>query len=138
MQQKCIWLSVSLCRNIEDAGFRCFFAHEIKTLLDRSKPVCTHDDVVKLKDFLNKTTVIESCSRERMTTKWGFYKFTNLTVFLGSLKDVPMGCKNAVLPEPLLKYHTINCLPYEKNTRQQYIDNLCLSRALALHLHGTQ
>ena len=91
-----------------------------------------------LKDFLNQTDVIESCSRERTNTKWRFYKLTNLTVFAALLKDVPMGCKNAVLPEPLLKNHTINCLTYEEKTRQPYSDNLCLFRALALHLHGTQ
>ena len=48
-----------------------------------------------------------------------------------------MGCKNAVLPEPLLRNGTINCLTYEENTRQLYNDNLCRFRALALHLHGT-
>ena len=73
-----------------------------------------------------------------MNTKWWFYKLTNLTVFAALLKDVPMGCKDAVLPEPLLKNHTINCLTYEENARQPYNDNLCLIRALALHLHGTQ
>ena len=105
-------------------------------LLDRSKLVCTHDDVGKLKDFPNKIDVIESCSRERMNTKWRFYKLTNLTVFATLLKDVPLGCKNALLPEPLLKNCTINCLTYEENTRQPYNDNLCLFRAL--HLHGNQ
>ena len=80
---------------------------------------------------------MESCKRERMNTKWRFYKLTNLTVFAASLKDVPIGCKNTVLPEPLLKNHTINCLTYEENTRQPYYDNLCLFRALALHLNGT-
>ena len=49
-----------------------------------------------------------------------------------------MGCKNAVLSEPLLKNHTINCLPYEEKTRQPYNDNLCLFRARALHLHRSQ
>ena len=63
---------------------------------------------------------------------------TNLTVFAALLKDVPMGYKNAVLPEPLLKNHTINCLTYEENTRQAYNDNLFLFRAPALHLYGTQ
>ena len=127
-----------LLKNIEDGGFRYFYAHENNTLLDRSKLVCTHDDFAKLMDFLNQTDVIESCSRERMNTKRRFYKLTNLTVIAALLKDVPMGCKNAVLPEPLLKNHTINCLTYEENTRQPYNDNLCLFRALALHLHGTQ
>ena len=127
-----------ILKNIEDGGFRYFYAHENNTMLDRSKLVCTHDDLAKLKDFLNKTDVIESCGRERNNTKWRFYKLTNLTVFAALLKDVPMGCKNAVLPEPLLKNSTINCLTFEESTRQPYNDNLCLFRALALHLHGAQ
>ena len=49
-----------------------------------------------------------------------------------------MGCKNAVLPKPLLRNGTINCLTFEESTRQPYNDNLYLFRALALHLHATQ
>ena len=125
-------------KNIEDGGFRFFYEHENNTLLDRSKLVCSHDDLAKLKEFINKTDVIESCSRERTNTKWRFYKLTNLTVFAALLKDVPMGCKNAVLPEPLLRNGTINCLTYEESTRQPYNDNLCLFHALDLPLHGIQ
>ena len=47
-----------------------------------------------------------------------------------------MGGKDAVLPESLLKNHIVNCLTFEKNTRKPYNDNLCLFKALALHLHG--
>ena len=61
-----------------------------------------------------------------------------MTVFAALLKDVPMGWKNAVLPKPLLKNCTINCLTFEENTRQPYNDNLCFVRALALHLHRNQ
>ena len=67
-----------------------------------------------------------------------FYKLTNLTVFAALLKDIPMGCRDAVLPDPLLKNHTVICLTFEQNTRQPYNDNLCLFRALALHLHGNE
>ena len=81
-----------ILKNIEDGGFRYFYARENNTLLDRSKLVCSHDDLTKLKNFLNQTDVIESCSRERTNTKWRFYKLTNLTVFAALLKDVPMGC----------------------------------------------
>ena len=125
-------------KNLEDGGFRHIYAHENNTLLDRSKLVCTRDDLAKLKDFLNKTDVIESCSRERMSKKWRFHKLTNLTVFAALLKDVLMGCKDTVLPEHLPKNHTINCLTFEEKTRQPYNDNLCLFRALGLHLQGTQ
>ena len=73
-----------------------------------------------------------------MNTKWRFYKLTNLTVFAALLKDVPLVCKDAVLPKSLLKNCTINCLTYEENTREPYNDNLSLFRALVLHLHGNQ
>ena len=73
-----------------------------------------------------------------MNTKWKFYKLTSLTVFAVLLKDIPMGCRDAVLPDPLLKNHTVNCLTFEQNTPQPYNDNLCLFRALALHLHGNE
>ena len=92
----------------------------------------------KVERFLNKTGVIEACSRERMNTKWKFYKLTNLTVFAALLKYVPMGCKDAVLPEPLLKNETINCLTFEENTKQSYNNNLCLFSAPALHKRGIQ
>ena len=107
-----------LLKNTEDGGFRYFSAHANNTLLDRSKLVCTHDDLAKLKDFLNKTDVIESCTRKRMNTKWRFYKLTNLTFFAALPQDVPIGYKDAVLPEPLLEKCTMNCLTFEKNTRQ--------------------
>ena len=37
----------NILKNIEDGGFRYFYAHESNTLLDRSKLVCTHEDLAK-------------------------------------------------------------------------------------------
>ena len=125
-------------KTVEDLRFRYFYAQGNNTLLARSIFVCTHDDLANLKDFLNKTDAIESCSRKRMNTKWKFYKLTILTIFNALLKNVPMGSKNEVLSEPLRKNHRINCLTYDENTRQSYNDNLCLFRIPALHMHGNQ
>ena len=122
-------------KNIEDGKFRYFYAHENNTLLEQSKLVSNKDDMAKLKKILKKTDVIESCTKERSNTKWRFFKLTNLTIFDALLRDIPMGCKDAVLPESLLKNHTVNCLTYEQNTKKPYKDNFCLFRALALHLH---
>ena len=55
-----------ILKNIEDGGFRYFYAHENNTLLDRSKLVCTDDGFAKLIDFLKTIDVVESCSRERI------------------------------------------------------------------------
>ena len=67
-----------------------------------------------------------------------FFKLTYLTIFAALLRDKAMGCKDAVLPESLLTNRSINCLTYEQNTKKPYKDNLCLFRALALHLHGNE
>ena len=47
-----------------------------------------------------------------------------------------MGCKDTVLSESPSGNHNVNCVFFERNTRQPYNDNLCLFRALALHLYG--
>ena len=82
--------------------------------------------------------IVDICCREGSNTNWKFYGLTNSTIFASLLKDVPMGCKDTVLPEPILKNHNVNCLTFARNTRQPYNDNLCLFRALALHLHGNE
>ena len=106
-----------ILENIEDGKFTYFYAHENNTLLEQSKLVSNKDDMTKLKEILKKTDVSESCTKERSNTKWRFFKLTNLTIFVALLRDIPMGCKDAVLAESLLKNHTINCLTFEKNKK---------------------
>ena len=127
-----------ILKNIEDGKFRYFYAHENNTMMEQSTLVSEKDDTAKLKEILNKTDVIESCTKEKSNTKWRFFKITNPTKFAAILKDIPMGCKDAVLPESLLKNHTVNCLTFEKNTRKHYNDNLCFFRAVPLHLFGNE
>ena len=106
--------------------------------MERWKLVCTPDDIANLKSKLQKIDILDLCMQERANIKWRFYKLTNLTVSAALLKDVPMGCKNTVLPEQLLKKQNVNCLTYEQNNKRPYEDNLCLFRALALQLHGNE
>ena len=125
-----------ILKNIEDGKFRYFYAHENNTLLEQSKLVSNTSDMAKLKEILKETDVTESCTKERSNTKWRFFKVTNLTIFAPLLSDIPMGGKDANLPESLLKNHTVICLTYEQNTKKPYNDNLCFFKALALPLHG--
>ena len=100
--------------------------------------MCTPDNITNLEVKLQKMDIVDLCTQERANTKWKFCKLTSLTVFAALLKDVLMGCKDSVLPEPLLKNQNMNCLTYEQNTKKPYKDNLCLFRALPLHLHGSE
>ena len=125
-------------KKIEDGMCRYFYAHENNTIMERAKLVCTQADMTNLIDRMQKLDFVDVCTRERTNTKWNFCKLTNITIFASLLKDVPMGSKDTVLPEPLLRNRKVNCLTFEKNSLQPYNDNLCLFRALALHLHGNE
>ena len=105
-------------KNVEDGSSRSFYAHENNTVMERSKLVCTPEDITDLKEKLQKVDIVDLCTQERANTKWEFYKLTNLTVFAALLKDVPMGCKISVLPKPLLKHHNVNCLTFEKKHKK--------------------
>ena len=92
-----------ILKRIEDGKLRHFYAHENNTLLEQSKLVSNKDYMTKLKKILKKTDVIESCTKERSLTKCRFFKLTNLTIFAALLRDIPMGCKDVVLPESSFK-----------------------------------
>ena len=66
--------------------------------MERSKLAFTPEDSTNLKEKLQKMDIVDLCTRERANNKWKSYKLTNLTVFAALLKDVPMGCKDSVLP----------------------------------------
>ena len=106
-----------ILKNIEEGKFGYFYAHENNTLIEQSKLVSNKYDMAKLKEILMKTDVIESCTKERPNTNWRFFILTNLTIFAAILRDIPMGCRDAVLPESPLKNVTVKCFAKEQNTK---------------------
>ena len=97
---------------IEDGMCRYFYAHENNTIMETSKLVCTQADMNNLEDRKQKRDIVDICTQQRANTKWKFYKLTNLTIFASLLKDVPMGCKDTLLPEPLLRNGNVKCLTF--------------------------
>ena len=79
--------------------------------------------------------IVEQCTQERQNTKWRLKLITNVTILTALLKNIPMGCPDSVLPEPLLKNHSVNCLLSNKD-KEVYKDNLCLFRAMAMYMNG--
>ena len=116
--------------NVEDESCRYYFEHEKTKVLERSKLVATTEDLSKIKNLLSNTDFIESCTRQRADRKWRFYKLTKLKA---KLKEFNVGCKDTVVPDPILKNHSVKSLIYEEDTRKPYNDNICFLRGLALH-----
>ena len=52
-------------KKTEDGMCRYFYAHENNTIMEKSKLVCTPDDIVSLKEKTQKMDIIDLCTRER-------------------------------------------------------------------------
>ena len=124
--------------NVEDISYRYYYAHEKTTQLEQSKHMATTEDLTKRKNLLSNIDVIESSTREHTNTKWNFYKLINVTFFAALLNEFPMKCRDAILPDALIKNQSVKCLTLAKSTRKMYNDVFCLFRAPALHLHGNE
>ena len=124
-----------ILRNVDTDEYRYFYAHENNTFFEKSHLLCLKGDLVSLQDRVERMDLVETCTQERENTKWRFALTTNLTIFCALLKNIPMGCIDA-LPEQLLRRSDVNCL-VSNGYGETYKDYLCLYRAIAVHLYGS-
>ena len=68
--------------NVEDGFCRYYYAHE-NTLTERSKLVATKEDLVKIKNLLRNTDVIEACTKKNEQLQSG--NSTNSQMWLSFL-----------------------------------------------------
>ena len=125
-----------LLQNIETNDYRYYYPHENNLLLDRAFLLSNKNDLLNLQNEIEKLDLVETCTQERQNSKWRFTVITNVTVFATLLPNIPMGCTDLPLPEPLLRNPEINCL-LSNGHDEPYNDNLCLFRANAIHLFGS-
>ena len=118
-------------RKVETGDNRYTYAHENTNLFEKPHLLCTKADLITIQGKVEKFDIVEQCTLERHNTKWRFKLIRNFTIFAALLKNIPMGCPDSVLPEPLLKSHSVNCLLLDKD-KQPYKDHLCLFCALTM------
>ena len=94
-------------RNIETGEYRYFYAHENNTLFEKPNLVCTKADLITIQGKVEKFDIVDQSIQERQNTKWRLKLIANVTIFAALLKNIPMGCPDSVLPEPLLKKHSV-------------------------------
>ena len=106
-------------KNIEDGTCRHLYAYgRNNTFIDRSKLLSTEiHDVTNMKKKLQKMNIVDQCTKERSAMKRKFYHFTKFTVFASLLKYLPLGSKDTVTLEILLKNHIVIYPFFGRNTR---------------------
>ena len=124
-----------ILRNVDTDEYRYFYAHEKNTFFEKSHLLCSKGDLISLQDRVQKMNLVEKCAQKE-NTEWRFALTTNVTIFCPLLKNIPMGCIDAVLPEQLLRRPDVNCL-VSNGYGETYKDYLCLFRAIAVHLYGS-
>ena len=122
-----------ILQNVETNEYRYYYPHENNLLLDRAFLLSNKKDLLNLQNEIEKLDLIETCTKERQNSKWRFTVITNVTVFVALLTNIPMGCTDSPLPEPLLRNPEVNCL-VSNGHNESYNDNLCLLRAIAIRL----
>ena len=125
-----------LLQNIETNDYRYYYPHENNLLLDRAFLLSNKNDFLNIKNEIENFYLIETCTQERQNSKWRFILITNVTVFAALLTNIPIGCTDSPLSEPLLRSPEVNRL-LSNGHDEPYNDNLCLFRAIAIHLFGS-
>ena len=104
-------------RNVETGEYWFYYPHENNNLFEKSHLLCTKADLFTIQGKVEKFDIVEQCTKERQGTKWRLKLITNITIFAAFLKNIPMGCPDSVLPEPLLENHSLNSLLSEKDNQ---------------------
>ena len=125
-----------LLQNVENNDYRYYYPHDNNLLLDRAHLLSNKNDLINLQIEIGKFDLIETCTQERQNSKWRFALITNVTISAALLKNIPLGCLDSVLPEPLIRNPEVNCL-LSNGHDVPYNDNLCLFRAISIHLFGS-
>ena len=94
------------------------------------------NDLLKLQSEIGMFDLIETCTQERQNSKWQFALITNVTIFAALSKNTAFGCLDSVRLELLLRNPEVNCLLLNEHD-VPYNDNLCLFRAISIHLFGS-
>ena len=124
-------------RNVEDGSYRYFYAHESSFFLERSLLIAKKEDLQEFQQRLDDLNIVELSTRERSSTKSKLLFTTNVTIFAALLKNVPVGCKDILLPPSVVKRSDVNCLTYKSN-KERYNGKLCLLRAVCMHKTGNE
>ena len=110
--------TMNIPKIIEDETCRYFYAHENNLVKEKSKIVCTEDNMTNVKKKFQNMDIVDHWTRERGNTNWKSYNFKFFTIFTTLIQDIPMGCEDTVIIASLLKNYNENCVTCDRNTKQ--------------------
>ncbi|KAL5019000.1 hypothetical protein ScPMuIL_004722, partial [Solemya velum] len=121
-----------ILRNAETGEYRYFRPHDNDTLFDQPIVVTRRSDLVKLRERLSEIDFTTYFIRNRPSTAWKPYLFTNIRISVYGLQYA-LGCPNQLLPDYIAQNKSLHALQRDDRTQVHFTDHLCAFRCLALH-----
>ena len=118
-------------RNIDTGELRLFYASNNSSVLDAPMLVNNARTFRHFIDVLEAIDILEWSRRQRPNSKWVFCSLVQALVTVTRL-NFPIGHPSQ-LPPSVINNESIIALAFDRHTDEQYDDNLCLFRCLALH-----
>ena len=116
--------------------FRYYYAADNNPVFLNSMVLSDNSDLNYIKSKLREDEILPNLINQHPDTKWKFYCVTNVTFFVFLLNGVPLGCMEQSIPSTLLKNAIVEGFVSDCEKRP-YQDNLCMFRALAYELYGS-
>ena len=121
-------------QNLEQ--FRYYYTADNNPIFFNPMVLSDDSDLNFIKSMLRKDEIFPNLINQRPDTEWKFYCVINVTFFVFRLSRVPLGCIKQPIPSAFVKNPKVKCFVSDCKNKP-YQDNLCMFRALAYELHGS-
>ncbi len=113
--------------------YRYFIPYLNEAVLEAPLYISKHSDLLRLRKRLSRLDITEYVQNGRPGSNWQPHMITNVTFFL-NFTEFPLGSATE-LPDFLKKKRSLLGLTKSFNGKHEYMDQLCIFRALAAHKH---
>lgn len=119
-------------RNTETGALQYYHASSNNhRVFDQPFLINSPQDLQQVLDAIHNLDILEWVRQQRPNSKWVVDVVTNVCFYVNKLRNYPIG-RSTFLPPYIIHNKAILALECDKNNGQQYSDNLCFFRCLAL------
>ena len=86
--------------------------------------------------MLANQDVLEQARQQRPDSKWSVFSIVSTSFYINLLLNHPIGCCDSPLPEVIKSIPHVLGLDKNRKSGEEYSDNLCLFRCIAIHQNG--
>ena len=123
--------------NQEQDQYRFFHACQNNARgLDYPVLINNQGDFENFLKVLENQDILEQARQQRPDSKWSVFSVVSTSFYINPLPNHPIGCCDSPLPEVIKSNPHVFGLDKNRKNGEEYSDNLCLFRCLAIHQNG--